>query len=326
VDGLDTAVEGTVAPAPRVGVRPHLVVVAGPTATGKTDLAIRLALALMGEGTPAEVVSADSRQVYRGMDVGTAKPSIAERRGVVHHAIDVADPDAPFSVHDFVAIADAALASLAERRGIAILAGGTGLWIRAVASGIALDSVPHEPAVRAEIEAELLRDGLPALAHRLRATAPQLASRTDLRNPRRVVRALEIARVRGDGPLPPPTGYDGPLTWLAVDVADRATHHAWIERRAAVQLESGLPEEAGRLRARYGEDLPSLSGIGYREAFDLLDGRVDRAGFLARNIARNAAFARRQRTWFRAETPTEHLDPSADDPLQRALAAVRRPR
>jgi len=278
---------------------------------------------MIGEGRQAEVVSADSRQVYRGMDVGTAKPTFAEQRGVVHHAIDVVDPDAAFSVHDFVAIADAALASLADRGGVAILAGGTGLWIRAVASGIALDSVPHDPTVRAEIEAELLRDGLPALATHLRRTAPQLAARTDLHNPRRVVRALEISRVRGDGPLPPPTGYAGPLTWLAVDVGDREMHRDWIERRSAAQLAGGLPEEAARLRARYGEDLRSLSGIGYREAFDLLDGRIDRPGFLARNVARNVAFARRQRTWFRAETATEHLDPSAGDPLPRALEVVR---
>jgi tRNA dimethylallyltransferase len=305
-------------------VRPHLIVVAGPTATGKTDLAIRLALALAAEGSPAEVVSADSRQVYRGMDVGTAKPTLAERRGVVHHAIDVVDPDVPFSVHDFVAIADGALASLAARGGVAILAGGTGLWIRAVASGIALDSVPHEPAVRAEIEAELVRGGLPALAARLRRSAPVLASRTDLRNPRRVVRALEIAQVRGDGPLPPPTGYGGPLTWLALDVADRAMHRDWIERRAVGQLDGGLPEEADRLRRRFGEGLPSLSGIGYREAFDLLDGRVDRPGFLERNVARNVAFARRQRTWFRAETPTEALDPSIGDLLPRALEVAHR--
>ena len=323
--------DGPVADAPagaaaasRIVARPHLVVVAGPTATGKTDLAIRLALALAGEGTPAEVVSSDSRQVYRGMDVGTAKPTLAERQGVAHHAIDVVDPDAPFSVHDFVAIAEAALASLAARGGVAILAGGTGLWIRAVASGIALDSVPHDAAVRAEVEAELVRDGLPTVSARLRRSAPLLASRTDLRNPRRVARALEIARVRGDGPLPPPTGYDGLLTWLALDVADRAMHRDLIERRAAGQLDGGLPEEARRLRARFGEDLPSLSGIGYREAFDLLDGRVDRAGFLERNVARNVAFARRQRTWFRAETPTVLLDPSAGDPLPRALEVVRR--
>jgi tRNA dimethylallyltransferase len=323
-DGGTSAGSGDPTTPPRASPRPHLVVIAGPTATGKTDLSIRLALALVGEGTPAEVISADSRQVYRGMDVGTAKPTLAERRGVVHHAIDVVDPDAPFSVHDFVAIADRALASLAERGGMAILAGGTGLWIRAVASGIALDSVPHDPAIRAGIEAELLRDGVGPLADRLRRMAPLLAARTDLRNPRRVVRALEIAAVRGDGPLPPPTGYPGRLTWLGVDVGDRALHHAWIERRAVAQLGGGLPEEAARLRARYGVGLPSLSGIGYREAFDLLDGRVDRAGFLERNVARNTAFARRQRTWFRTESPTERLDPSAGDPLPRALEVVRR--
>jgi tRNA dimethylallyltransferase len=129
--------------------RPPLVVVGGPTATGKTALGTELALAIVATGRPAEVISADSRQVYRGMDVGTAKPTVAERRGVRHHGIDLVEPDAPFSVADFVAHVDGVLADLASRGGVALLVGGTGLWIRAVAAGLPLDALPFDPAVRA---------------------------------------------------------------------------------------------------------------------------------------------------------------------------------
>ncbi len=305
---------------PAPAAAPPLLVLGGPTATGKTDLAVRLALALADGGRVVEVISADSRQVYRGMDVGTAKPTVAERRGVVHHGIDLVDPDRAFSVHDFVAHARAVLADLAARDGIAVLAGGTGLWIRAVASGIDLQASPHDPQLRARLDADLERDGLPALAARLRTEAPTLAARTDLANPRRVVRALEVAILRGDGPPPPLTGYPGPTARICLDVADRALHRAWIARRAEIQLDGGLPEEASALRARYGEALRAFSAIGYREAFDLLDGRLDRAGYLAVNVARNAAFARRQRTWFRAEPTMTWLDPSVADPLDAALS------
>ena len=302
---------------------PPLIALCGPTATGKTDLAVRLALAVSGGGRVAEVISADSRQVYRGMDVGTAKPTVAERRGVVHHGLDLVDPDAAFSVHDFVAHVRPVLASLAARGGVAILAGGTGLWLRAVASGLDLDASPHDAALRARLEEELALAGTAALAARLRAVAPLLAARTDLANGRRVVRALEIATLRGDGPPPPPAGYPGVVARIVLDVADRDLHRSWIARRAVGQLDGGLPAEAARLRSRYGDGLRAFTAIGYREAFDLLDGRLDRDGYLAVNVARNAAFARRQRTWFRAEPEATWLDPSNADPFDPALAIAR---
>ncbi|MCU0482891.1 MAG: tRNA (adenosine(37)-N6)-dimethylallyltransferase MiaA [Chloroflexi bacterium] len=305
------------------GPRPPLVVVCGPTATGKTDLAVRLALAIRDGDIPAEVISADSRQVYRGMDVGTAKPTLAERRDVPHHGLDLVDPDQPFSVADFAAHAEVVLGDLATRGGVAILAGGTGLWIRAVADGLALDQLPHDPAVRAALDAELAAAGPGPLVARLRAIAPRRAAAVDLRNPRRVVRALEIASIRGDREPPAPRGYPGPVVRIGVDVADRALHRRWIEDRAVAQLDGGLLAEAQRLRSRYPETLPAFSGIGYREAFDLLDGHLDRAGYLAVNVHRNVTFARRQRTWFRPDARIRWLDPSADDPLPSALVLAR---
>jgi len=242
------------------------------------------------------------------MDVGTAKPTLAERRGVPHHGIDLIDPDAPFSVADFVAHTALVLADLAARGGVALLVGGTGFWMRAVTGGVATDDLPWDPAIRAMLDADLARDGLPALASRLRELAPRLATTVDLRNPRRVVRALEIATLAGDAPLPAPRGYPGLVFRLGLDVADRAVHRAWIARRAEAQLDGGILAEAAALRARFDPALPAFSAIGYREAWDLLDGRIGRSAYLEVNVRRNVAFARRQRTWFRREPVDLALD------------------
>jgi tRNA dimethylallyltransferase len=288
---------------------------------------VRLALALGADGFPAEVISADSRQVYRGTDVATAKPSLAERRGVPHHGLDLADPDEQFSVADFAGHVEAVLPAIVARGGVALLVGGTGFWLRAIADGLALDALPWDPRVRAVLEADLAEHGLGALVTRLGATAPGLAARVDLRNPRRVVRALEIATLQGDAPLPAPRGYGGPVLRLTLDVADRVLHRAWIARRAAVQLDGGILPEADALRARYPTSLPAFSAIGYWEAWDLLDGRLDRAGYLAANVGRNVAYARRQRTWFRAAPADLALDAgdpgAADRAIDRARAFAR---
>jgi tRNA dimethylallyltransferase len=303
-----------------VGRRPPLVVIGGPTATGKTDLAIRLALALAAQGHAAEVISADSRQVYRGTDVATAKPTLAERRGVPHHGLDLADPDERFSVADFMDHVEGVLPAISARGGVAILVGGTGFWLRAIVDGLAIDALPWDPNVRAALEADLSDQGLGGLVTRLQAIAPALAGRVDLHNPRRVVRALEIATLRGDIPLPAPRGYGGPVLRLTVDVADRVLHRVLIGRRAADQLDGGILAEAEAMRARYPTSLPAFSAIGYREAWDLLDGRLDRAGYLAANVGRNVAYARRQRTWFRREPADLALDPVASDAVQAVLS------
>ena len=174
---------------------PPLLVIAGATATGKTGLSIAVAEALAGDGIPAEIISADSRQVYRGLDIGTAKASAADRAGVPHHGIDLVEPDEPFTLADFASHAREALAGIASRGAIAILVGGTGLYLRAMARGIDTDALPSDPILRASLEADLKRDGLEPLVERLQAAAPRRAARTDLRNPRRVVRALEIAEL-----------------------------------------------------------------------------------------------------------------------------------
>ncbi|HEY7971246.1 MAG TPA: isopentenyl transferase family protein, partial [Candidatus Limnocylindrales bacterium] len=192
--------------------RPPLLVIAGATATGKTGLAIEVAERLAGEGIPAEVISADSRQVYCGLDIGTAKATPAQRRGIPHHGLDLVDPDQPFTVADFAAHAAEALTAIGSRGGLAILAGGTGLYLRAVARGLPVESLPSDAAVRARLEAEFLAVGLEPLVERLHVVAPQRAAAIDTANPRRVVRALEMATVAGGEPdVPAPRGYDGPV-------------------------------------------------------------------------------------------------------------------
>jgi tRNA dimethylallyltransferase len=300
-----------------------LLVIAGPTATGKTGLSLGIAEALIADGVPVEIISADSRQIYRGLDIGTAKVGAAERARVRHHGIDLVDPDAAFTVVDFAAHADDALASIATASGVAILVGGTGLYLRAVARGLARADLPHDPAVRAGIEADLNQDGLAALAERLAVTAPTLAAATDLSNPRRVVRALELATLRGDGPRPALEGYGGAVCWIGLDLADRGRHRAWIETRARAQFAAGLVEEARALRERWDPGLPAFSAIGYREAWAVLDDALSIDEAIAADAQRNVAFARRQRTWFRGDPDITRLDPTADGLLPAALALAR---
>ena len=296
---------------------PPMLVVAGATATGKTGLAIDVALALRGRGIPAEVISADSRQVFRGLDIGTAKVSVADRRGVPHHGLDLVEPDGAFSVADFVRHARGVLGSIAAQGGVAILAGGTGLYLRAVARGLDTDALPSDPDLRAMIEAQLAAGGLAPAVERLRTLAPRLAARIDTANPRRVARALEIAELRGDAPPPPPLGYDAPVAWLGLRV-EPPTHAEWIATRARQQFDAGLIEEARALRERFDPGLPAFSAIGYRESWAVLDGELTREAAIELDARRNLQFARRQATWFRSEPGIEWLDAAAA-PLPRAL-------
>ena len=286
---------------------PPLVVIAGATATGKTGLAIRLAEWLAEQGRVAEVISADSRQVFRGLDIGTAKATPRERARVPHHGLDLVEPDEPFSVAAFARHARDVLADLGRREAIAILAGGTGLYLRAVARGLDTDALPSDPAVRARIETALASEGLQPAAARLSAIAPILAASIDLHNPRRVGRALEIAELRGDGPLPRPLGYPGPVTWIGLTV-DAVLHARWIAARARAQFDAGLVEEARALRERFDPGLPAFSAIGYRESWAVLDGELTREAAIELDAARNVAFAARQRTWFRSEPGIEWFD------------------
>ena len=311
--------------APSAAAAPPLLVIAGATATGKTGLAIEVAERLAGEGIGTEIISADSRQVYRGLDIGTAKATLAERRGVPHHGLDLVEPDEPFTVADFADHAREVLDRVAAAGGrrLVILVGGTGLYLRAVARGIATDRLPADTAVRARLEAEFLAVGLEPLVERLEAVAPSRAATIDRANPRRVVRALEIAEVAGaDVALPPPRGYAGPVAWLGLTL-EPDTHRERIAARARAQFDAGLVEEARALRERFDPALPAFSAIGYREAWALLDGLLDREAAIAEDARRNVAFAKRQRTWFRSEADVTWLDATEPSNVHTAAALAR---
>ena len=304
-----------------MGTQPPLIVVAGPTATGKTELGIRLGEWLIGQGRAATVISADSRQVYRGLDIGTAKVTAADRGRVPHEGLDLVDPDERFAVADFVTHATGVLRDVGEGDGVALLVGGTGLYLRAVARGLDLDALPDDPDVRARLEAELAAEGIDALAARLQATAPTLAAEIHLANPRRVIRALEIAELRGDGARPRPRGYAGRSTWIGLDV-EPEEHRRRVEARARAQFDAGLVEEAVALRERFDPSLPAFSAIGYQEAWALAGGAISREEAIEQDARRNTLFAKRQRTWFRAEPDVAWLD-AATDPFDKALELVR---
>jgi tRNA dimethylallyltransferase len=300
---------------------PPLVVVAGATATGKTELAIRLAEGVIASGRPAVVISADSRQVFRGLDIGTAKASAADRARVPHYGLNLVEPDGSFSVADFAAHARAVLAEVGATGGVAILAGGTGLYLRAVARGLDTAALPSDAAIRARLEAELAAFGPHDLVARLRTLAPTLAAGVDTKNPRRVVRALEMAEIAGDLERPVPLGYRGPLVWLGLAVAP-FVHRARIAARARTQFDAGLIDEAASLRGRFDPALPAFSAIGYREAWAVLDGELTRDAAIELDAQRNVAFAKRQRTWFRSEPDIAWLDATDALPVTASHAAV----
>jgi tRNA dimethylallyltransferase len=196
------------------------------------------------------------------------------------------------------------------------------LYLRAVARGLDLDALPDDPAVRARLEQEFATEGLEPLAARLRAVAPALAAEVHLANPRRVIRALEIAEIRGDGSRPRPAGYGGRSIWIGLSI-ERAEHDRRIAARARGQFEAGLIDEAVELRRRYDPNLPAFSAIGYQEAWAVADGAMTLEEAIAQDTRRNVAFAKRQRTWFRAEPEVTWLDATADGVPARALALAR---
>jgi tRNA dimethylallyltransferase len=293
-------------------------VIAGATATGKTGLSLALADRIPG----AEIISADSRQVYRGMDIGTAKVTAAERARVPHHGLDLVEPDEPFTAADYQRAALEALHAIAARGGVALLVGGTGLYLRAVARGVPLDETGRDSSVRAEIESRYVRDGLDALANELRRTGPQVAAATDLSNPRRVIRALERVTVVGDRPPPAPRGYPALSVWIGLNL-EASENARRIAQRARAQFAAGLLDEASELRSRFDESLPAFSATGYREAFDALDGTLTVEQAIERNIQRNRQLAKRQRTWFRAEPEVNWLDAASPALVDDAFAIAR---
>ncbi|MDQ2674224.1 MAG: tRNA (adenosine(37)-N6)-dimethylallyltransferase MiaA [Chloroflexota bacterium] len=272
-----------------------LIGVVGPTASGKTDLALALARRL-----PVEILVADSRQVYRGMDVGTAKPDAAARAAVPHHLLDLVNPDEPFTVAQWVARARELIAEVGDRGRIPMLVGGTGLYVEALLAGHDYDAQAWSPERRAAILERLETEGLQPLADELRVRAAAVAARTDLRNPRRVVRALE--RLEGGSEPPTAAPYAGRVAMMGLS-RPPAVLAARIDERARLMFErDGLLEEVQRLLdAGYGPELRPMTGHGYREAARHLAGEWSLAQAIEVTARRTRQYAKRQRTWFRRE-------------------------
>jgi tRNA dimethylallyltransferase len=284
----------------------------GPTASGKSALAMRVAERLGGE-----IVSADSRQVYRTMDIGTAKPSIRERERVRHHLIDVADPGERYDVLRYQREARAALAEIRARGRAALVVGGTGLYVRALLDGLDLASLPHDPSLRMRLEADD-----PATLHdRLRAVDPDAAARVDPRNRRRLVRYLEVATIVG-GPVSRMRGVSIPALRIGLR-PPREILVAAIERRVREMVDAGVLEETRALVAR-GIDprLPSMSAHGYVHWAAHLRGEVDLETAIALTARDVRAYSRRQMTWFRRDAAIRWFDPTVTDPLEDIVEAA----
>ena len=289
-----------------------LLGIVGPTASGKSVLAIALA-----RRQPIEIVVADSRQVFRGMDVGTAKPDRAARAEVPHHQLDLADPDEAFSVARWVDGARQAVGEIWMRGRLPVVVGGTGLYVGALVDGHDYAAMPWDPELRERLDARFAVEGLDPLAERLQELDPVTAARTDLRNPRRVLRALERAEA-GGGAEPAPTPYPGPIALVALD-RPRAILYRRIDERARWMFtQGGLLDEVRRLLdAGYAPDLRPMSGHGYAEAARHLAGEWSLDQAIEVTARRTRQYAKRQLSWFRRDARVAWIltgDDPADTP------------
>ena len=298
------------------------ILLMGPTAAGKSELALRLA-----ERFRCEVVSVDSAQVYRGMDIGTAKPDAATRARVPHHLIDLIEPADRYSAARFRADALAACAGVRARGRLPLLVGGTMLYFKALADGLS-ELPPADPGVRAAIDARAAAAGWPALHAELERIDPQTARRLAPNDAQRIQRALEVHALTGtplsllQGARQPGEGL-GHVIPLALVPGDRAALHAAIERRFDAMLDAGLVAELAALRRRLPLDpeLPAMRSVGYRQAWEFLDGKIDRPTLRAKGIAATRQLAKRQLTWLRS-TPAVALDPQRPGLFDGAVAAI----
>jgi len=307
-----------------VAAEPAAILLMGPTASGKSALAAALA-----QHFPVEIVSVDSAQIYRGMDIGTAKPSVAERRSVPHHLIDIVDPTESYSAAQFRSDAVRLISEITARGRIPLLVGGTMLYFKALREG--LSELPEsDAALRARMDAEAAERGWPALHAELAKVDAPTAARLKPSDAQRIQRALEIYRVTGK-PMSQLLGRARSalpfrLLELALVPSDRAGLHRRIESRFDAMLERGLVEELRALRERHTlrPGLPSMRCVGYRQAWQHLEGEFGRNELRDRGIFATRQLAKRQLTWLRAMKTVRSFDCLAEDLDAEALDHVRR--
>lgn len=303
--------------------RPPAVFLMGPTASGKTALACALR-----ERFALELVSVDSALVYRGLDVGAAKPDAATLARHPHALLDLRDPAEPYSAADFRTDALAAMARIRAQGRVPLLVGGTGLYFRALQRG--LSALPDAaPDIRARLAGEAASHGWPALHARLAELDPVAAARIGPNDAQRLQRALEVIELTGRPLSGQQTGGSGErFPWRVLKLAllpiDRGELHARIARRFDAMLAAGFLDEVRALRGRgdLAPDLPALRAVGYRQAWEHLDGGTDAATFRDKAIFATRQLAKRQITWLRAELDARAFDPDQADLLGRACAAL----
>jgi len=300
---------------------PRYLALAGPTASGKTAAALAIA-----RQRPLEIVSVDSALVYRGMDIGTAKPSAAELAEVPHHLIDIRDPGESYSAAAFVADARRLIGEIAARGRLPLLVGGTMLYLKALAQGI--DAMPPaDPALRQAIEAEAAALGWPGMHARLAEVDPRSAARLAPNDSQRIQRALEVWRISGialsDFHAAAPAEGAGlaPALLLSLEPSERGWLHQRIEQRFDAMLDAGFIAEVQGLRDRgdLRPDLPSMRCVGYRQAWEALDGDWPMAELRERGIAATRQLAKRQMTWLRSMPQRRVVPAEAPDALDQVL-------
>ena len=310
--------------------KPPAVLLLGPTASGKTPLALALA-----DKLPVEIVSVDSAQIYRGMDVGTAKPSASEREGVPHHLVDIIDPTEAYSAARFRADALRLMDEITARGRTPLLVGGTMLYFKALREG--LSELPESDAgVRAQLDAEAAARGWPALHAELARVDPQTAARLKPNDAQRIQRALEVFRVSGEAISQllgrrKRAALPFRLIELALVPSDRSALHRRIEARFDAMLKAGLVEELRSLRERYAlrPGLPSMRCVGYRQAWQFLEGEFDRGELRDRGIFATRQLAKRQLTWLRGMQGVQvfdclerNLEPAVRDRVRAGLGSA----
>jgi tRNA dimethylallyltransferase len=291
----------------------RIITIVGPTATGKSALAIRLALALGGE-----IVSADSRQVYKYMDIGTAKPSLEDQAAIPHHIIDIIYPDENFTLATYQELAFQAIADIQRRGKLAFLVGGSGLYVRAVTGGLSIPKVAPDPELRRRLEKRAEQEGYQVLYSELLKADPIAAEKIDPRNVRRVIRALEVCITAG---VPfsqlKRSSPEVPALTIGLTTTVREDLYKRIDSRVDDMIERGLVDEVKWLIDRgYSPDLPAMSGLGYKQIVSYLKGETSLEETVQRIKFETHRFARHQYAWFRPKDEHIHWFDIREEPLE----------
>jgi tRNA dimethylallyltransferase len=299
-----------------------MIAIVGPTAVGKSDLALHVARYFN-----AEIISADSRQVYRYMDIGTNKPSLAERASVPHHVVDVVDPDQSFSLAMYHEAANAAMQEICGRGKLPLLVGGTGLYVWSLVEGWKIPAVEPDRELRQRLEARATQDGSRSLHRELQDIDPEAAARINPHNTRRIIRALEIHRATGRLPSQLRRKATPGFASLIIGLTqERGELYSRVDARVDRMLDEGLVEEVEQLLKRgYQPSLPSLSGIGYRQIVQLLRGEVTLPEAVARMRYETHRLVRHQYAWFRLSDKRIHwLEVHKEETRRAAVASEAR--